>query len=652
MPEAEGRFTISTDTRPSLLSDDPCARDLTDSLELANFGIARFGDFSFDSDTDTARLFNGVCVSSIILQEGQPLWQLAASELLVQNISDETISFDARNALVTVGDWRVATNVIRSVETGLELEGVTFTGPDAFGTARFASYDLLTAVLSLEAVFAQDLRYRVQGERARFEGGEVIFENAEATTCLCDNALYVVRAPEINFAPEAGRLLIRDGLLDLLGLKIDLGREFDPSESFDDVDIPVNVSIVADDPNSDTDSSGLALRLPRLEVGPGARLELGVSGLFNSSPVRGDALLLLRRGDVRANFGVREGPRADFTHFVPLGNDFIVDFGMEIKHWADAEFLHDAFIGLSRRQVYDDVLADDRVTVYGRGFTSVSNQTIGTVPINDFRFGVQLEGRYELNTDLGTFSLTSRNNLTRYPLNDRFQYAFQVTPAWRVVHEGFTASLNYDRRFANRDSPFTSSHDRLGEFERLNGGLSISEPVSNNWVVQASASVSYDFRLLSGSRTRELRSLVTGAAVEYRQDDLFLRPSVTLQMASLLNNIDDDAVDAFVEADIGGSFNVYEFGLNTRVNLEPLADEETLEHLELRGALPIQVSSELELQPFMALDFAVTTRSGDLPLLSGHGLTVIWDGCCGELTLGYRQYRGATTTSIGFNLAP
>jgi hypothetical protein len=368
--------------------------------------------------------------------------------------------------------------------------------------------------------------------------------------------------------------------------------------------------------------------------------------------VRGDALLLLRRGDVRANFGVREGPRADFTHFVPIGSNFVADFGMEIKHWADAEFLHDAFIGLSRRQAYDDVLADDRITVYGRGFTSVSNQTIGTVPINDFRFGVQVDARYEVSTELGTFSLTSRNNFTRYPLNDRFQYAFQVTPAWSITHEGFTASFNYDRRYANRDSPFTDSHDRLGEFERLNGGLSISEPVSDSWTVQASASVSYDLRLSRGSRTRELRSLITGAAVEYRHDDLFLRPSVTLQMASLLNNIDDEDVDAFVEADIGGRLNVYEFGLNARVNLEPLGDEEELEHLEARGAFPVRVSSELELQPFVALDFAVTTRSGDLPVLAGHGITVVWDGCCGELTLGYRQYRGNTTTSIGFNLIP
>lgn len=632
-----------------IVTDNPCERPLTDSLELADFGIARFGDFSFDSDSDTARLFNGVCVSSLAEVGSVPSWQLSASELQVENISNENIRFDATDALVTVGDWRIATDNLRSLETGLALSGVTFTGPDAFGTARFASYDLLTASLSLEDVFAQNNRYRVQGAKARFEGGRVILEDAEATSCLCNPALYVVRAPEINFAPEAGRLLIRDGVLAILGLNIDLGAEFDPAQSFNNVSVPIEIDIVPDDTEAADDTNGLALRLPRLELDSNMWIEAGVGGLSNRSPVRADALFIVRRPSLLVTFGYREGPRADFTYRVPLPAGFLFDFGTEIKHWADQEFLRDAFFGVSRTQVFTPA-ARHRFTFYGRAFTAASNQTFGNTPVSDLRLGSELDARYDLTTEIGTFSLLSRNVFTHYLINDRFQYAYRLTPAWRLEENGLRASINYDRRISNRQSPFSSSLDRLSEFERLNAAVSINERLNSRWVVRSSASMSYDFGLTRGSLTRQMRSLVTGTAVEYSDTNLFVRPSLTLQLASLWNNLYDEDVDAFVEGDIFSRFDVYELGVNARVNLDPFEDEVALERLELRGAAPFTLTSQVTLEPFVALDFAITTRSGELPELSGHGLNVIWDGCCGALTLGYRAHRDDFTTSIGFNL--
>jgi len=638
---------VSLENLP-IVTNDPCERPLTDSLELADFGIARFGDFSFDSESDTAQLFNGVCVSSLAEVDGVPLWQLSASELRVENISNENIRFDATDALVEIGAWRVATDTIRSLETGLELLGVTFTGPDAFGTARFARYDLLTASLSLEDVFAQNNRYRVQGKRARFEGGRVILEEAEATSCLCEPALYVVRAPEINFAPEAGRLLIRDGLLDILGLRIDLGAEFDPAQSFSNVSVPINIAVVANDPEDDQDTNGLAFRIPRLEFDDSIWLELGVGGLSNRSPVRADALFIVRRPRLLMTFGYREGPRADFVYREPLPAGFLFDFGTEIKHWADEEFLKDAFFGVSRRQVFTD--ARNRLTFYGRAFAAASNQTFGSTLVSDMRLGSELDARYDLTTDLGTFSVLSRNVYTYYPVHDRFQYAYRLTPAWLLEQGGLRASLSYDRRVSNRQSPFSSSLDRFSEFERLNAAVNINERLNNRWVFRTSASVSYDFGLSRGSLTRQMRSLVTGTALEYRDENLFVRPSLTLQTASLWNNLYDEDVEAYVEGEVFSTFDVYELGINTRINLDPFADEERLERLEIRGAAPFTITSQVTLEPFVALDFAITTRTGELPLLSGHGLNVIWDGCCGALTLGYRQFRDVTTTSIGFNL--
>lgn len=652
-PEAASTAAITApesrfETLP-IVTANPCERLLTDSLELADFGIARFGDFSFDSESDTARLFNGVCVTSLAAEGGVPLWQLSASELQVENISNENIRFDATDALVEVGQWRVATDTIRSLETGLELNGVTFTGPDAFGTARLASYDLLTASLSLEDIFAQNNRYRVQGQRARFEGGRVILEEAEASSCLCEPALYVVRAPEINFAPEAGRLLVRNGLLDILGLKIDLGAEFDPAQSFSEVSVPIDVSVVADDPAEADDTNGLVLRIPRLEFDDGMWLELGVGGLFNRSPVRSDALFIVRRPRLTMNFGYREGPRADFTYRVALPAGLIFDFGTEIKHWQEQEFLKDAFFGLSRRHVFTP--ADrHRFTFYGRGFMAASNQTFGRTLVSDLRLGSELDARYDFTTEMGTFSVLSRNVYTYYPVYDRFQYAYRLTPVWQLERGGLRVSLSYDRRVSNRQSPFSSSLDRFNEIERVNASVGINERLNERWVFRTSSSVSYDFRLSRDSLTRQMRSLITGTALEYRHQNLFVRPSFTLQTASLWNNLEDDDVEAFIEGDIFSSFDVYELGVNARVNLDPFGDEERLERLEIYGSAPFVLTSQVTVEPFVALDFAVTTRSGQLPQLSGHGLEVIWDGCCGALTLGYRQFRDTTTTSIGFNL--
>lgn len=652
-PEAASTAAITApetrfETLP-IVTANPCEQVLTDSLELADFGIARFGDFSFDSESDTARLFNGVCVTSLVAEDGVSLWQLSASELQVENISNENIRFDATDALVETGEWRVATDTIRSLETGLELNGVTFTGPDAFGTARFASYDLLTASLSLEDIFAQNNRYRVQGQRARFEGGRVILEEAEATSCLCEPALYVVRASEINFAPEVGRLLIRDGLLDILGLKIDLGAEFDPAQSFSDVSVPIDIAIVPDDTEDDTETNGLSFRIPRLEFDDGIWLELGVGGLSNRSPVRADALFIVRRPRLVMTFGYREGPRADFTYRASLPAGFLFDFGTEIKHWADEEFLKDAFFGVSRRQVFN-VDARQQFTFYARAFTAASNQTFGRTLVSDLRLGSELDARYDLATEIGTFSLLSRNVYTYYPVHDRFQYAYRLTPAWRLEQGGFRASMSYDRRVSNRQSPFSSSLDRFSEFERFNASVGINERLNDRWVFRTSSSVSYDFRLSRGSLTRQMRSLITGTALEYRDQNLFVRPSFTLQTASLWNSLEDDDVEAFIEGDIFSSFDVYEVGVNARVNLDPFGDEERLERLEIYGSAPFVLTSQITVEPFVALDFAVTTRSGELPQLSGHGLEVIWDGCCGALTLGYRQFRDTTTTSIGFNL--
>ncbi len=74
-----------------------------------------------------------------------------------------------------------------------------------------------------------------------------------------------------------------------------------------------------------------------------------------------------------------------------------------------------------------------------------------------------------------------------------------------------------------------------------------------------------------------------------------------------------------------------------------------LEALELSGAVPLAFDT-FELRPYLAFDFAPTINAGLAPRWSGYGLDVTFITCCGSLTLGLLNDRGAWSAGVAIDL--
>ena len=84
--------------------------------------------------------------------------------------------------------------------------------------------------------------------------------------------------------------------------------------------------------------------------------------------------------------------------------------------------------------------------------------------------------------------------------------------------------------------------------------------------------------------------------------------------------------------------------LHSDVETAPAA----LSWIDVSAAYPFVGDGAL-LTPYLAFDLAPLLR-GRGPLLSGHGLDLMWYSCCGTLLLGYRFDRQGFSTTLGVRL--
>jgi hypothetical protein len=79
------------------------------------------------------------------------------------------------------------------------------------------------------------------------------------------------------------------------------------------------------------------------------------------------------------------------------------------------------------------------------------------------------------------------------------------------------------------------------------------------------------------------------------------------------------------------------------------AGSQGLQALELSAAAPFAFDT-FELRPYLAFDFAPTITSGQWPWWSGYGLDATFITCCGSVTLGVLNDRGAWGAGISVDL--
>jgi hypothetical protein len=616
-------------------------------LELASLGAATFGGLRYSSREDRAELYGGVCVQGVVGEDGVG-WVLRAERLEATGVSTAP-RLQASEVVLSVQGWRLEADKLVSEGEALSLTTLRFSKDEVAGTAHEAELMLTTGEMRLVGVSAGDGRYRVSGAEATLQGNALVFKDALATTCICQGGeLYVVASPEASLDLVRERMTVQRGVLKLGSLEIALGEALELSEEvLADLQFPLSLEYVPDDPVTGQRGSGLGLVVSRLQAGDGVSLEVGLTGLDLEYPLDGVLLLRVERPGLEATIGkAREGFRADVSVTERLAAGLSFTFGIRNRPYQAQDFLHEGFVALEVERRLRDLWPGDALMLRARLLAAASSQRLDGAVVVGPRLAAQLGASYRAPTSpVGLFSLQLGFEHSAYPLHERSQTAFRLEPRWRYHHGPFTTELAWIRQWVAGSSPFSVRLDhlqpesRLEARGRLAGGLTADS----------------EGALELFTRIDTLAYAVTALRFKAEATDLqngwTLNPQVEVELAGLLSPVHPVSQReqlAYVSFGVDASQGAWSFGFLNRYDLRP--DGNGLERFEASGTLVFEASETVTLYPFLALDFAPTLRSGEPPLVSGHGLELEWRGCCGTVLLGYRQYENRFATSFGVRL--
>jgi hypothetical protein len=619
----------------------------SDVLELATLGVATFGHLRYSSREDRAELYGGVCVQGTVGEAGVG-WVLRAERLEATDIST-TPTLRANEVVLSVQGWRLEADKLVSEGESLSLTTLRFNKDEVAGTALEAELALMTGEMRLIGVSAGDGRYRVSGAEAVLAGDRLVFKDALATTCICEGGeLYVVASPEASLDLVRERMTLQQGVLRIGSLEIALGEELELSEeALADLQFPLSLEYVPDDPVTSQRGSGLGLVASRLQAGEGVSLEVGLTGLDLEYPLSGILLLRIERPGVEVTIGkAREGFRADVSVTERLSDGLSFTFGIRNRPYAAQDFLHEGFVALALERQLRDLWPGDALTLQGRLLAAASSQQLDGTSVLGPRLSAQVGASYRAPASpLGLFSLQLGLGHSVYPLHERSQTAFRLEPRWRYSHGPLSAELAWIRQWVAGSSPFSLQLDRLQPESRLEargrlaGGLSADSEGALELLLRVDT-------LAFAATALRLKAEATAL-----HNGWTLNPHVEVELSGLLSPVHPVSKReqlAYVQLGVEASRDAWAFGFLNRYDLRPHGSG--LERFETSGTLVFKASETVTLYPFVALDFAPTLLGGEPPLVSGHGLKLEWRSCCGTVLLGYRQYENRFATSFGVNL--
>lgn len=616
------------------------------TLQLAGIGTASFAELQFSSSEGKAVLFGGVCVVSDAKQSGQPQWTLQTERLEVSQI-DTSPTVVANEVELSFGGWMIQAASLRVDAGVMVLENLRFTQGEVSGRAVRGRYDLTTGRVSVSEVEAINRRYRVSGAHAVLLEQALIFEDALATTCLCSgDALYVITTPQMTFDLLQESIVIRNGVLEIGTIDIELAEELELSEkSFAELEPPLEVSYL--------EGAGTTIQLVHLPLAEDVFLTTGLTGLDPSHAFAGVLLFEVETEGVAALVGrAPQGVQLDVTLTEPLNPWLELILATRNRHWPEQDFLHDASLSLAAQTSWRDPGKRHRLSFGAQATTAISHQIILEQAVTSTRLALQGHARYtHADTGWGRVSLASVVNLSYYPAYERAQYGLRLTPGWSLQRSWQTASLSaslrYDLRLTNSASPFSEALDRLEPLSLLSGQLEFSSALAAEVSLNTQAVLEYNF--LADPRQNEsgFQRTYFSAALAIPTGELMLRPQAALELASLLSGVDDEYADAYAEAGLTLEAPAFTVGSTLRYDLFP--GQEGLSRLELSGSLPI-VMDAVVLEPYLALDFVDVLRGSGAVDIVGHGLDLTWNSCCGTLLAGYRLYRGDFQVSLSARL--
>ena len=597
------------------------------SLGLTGLGTATFGDLDFNQKEDAATLTNGVCVRG----EG---WTLEADLLQATGVMTKPVVM-ASSAVLRVGEWRLEGNTLVTDGAAMQLTGVRFTNGSegVTGAAARATYAFSINSFTLDDVWALGRGYRVSGARATLSGETLVFDEAVATTCTCGPPLYTVSSPELR-VEGAGRVLVRNGVLNVGGAALRLAPELDLSDT-SSLRLPVRVDTL--------EGVGRTLQLARLPLRNGFALSAGVTGVGETRPSAPFGLLHLDRPGLGVTVG--RGPwgvQADARFLEPLTDSFTLSFGLRNHLWALEDFLREGSVSLDGAHTWPGPLGDDSLRLSGNATAAVAGQKLGDAFVIAPRIATSAEATYTSpKTPLGRFGLRTGASVSVYPTLDRVQYGLRVAPSWRLERAPFTGTLTFDRLLTNSASPFSIRLDRLVPLSALLGSAAVAGDLRGGG--NAGVTTTFGYNFLPEPNKNSFRTLLLSARAALPTSSFTITPIFDLELARVLEPRFDPDTRAFVAAGVGLNNENFGAGLYARYNLLP--EVRRLDVVELSGSAPLHVG-EITLEPFLALNFAgLVTGAGPLRV-SGAGLSFTYRSCCGTLTAGYKQLRGEATTTL------
>ncbi len=608
-------------------------------IEIEGFGVLSFINLDSSPQDGVLLLSGGVCVA------GVSGWQIGTESLRVElqdfAVIDEDFAITSDAVVVMIEGWQLEASAMYASLDQLLLENLTFHGGGVSGSARSARYQVSSGLLTLQEAQVVGRNLNIQGQEVILESDNLRFLQAAVTTCNCENGpFYLVRGEEFRFNLLNQRLEVKAGVLELAGLSFELGDTELSEESLAEFSVPLTIEYRPADPASGVEGTGLGVRIPRLAAAENLSFELALLGLDVDFPLRTVVLLKYDDGDRQFTIGSAAlGPQADISIRQELSSTTSLRFGMQNRHWASQDFLHEGFLQLDTSHSFR--LSQHRLTVSAQLLTAISSQTFNRLEVLGSRIGTLGVLSYQAPTNsLGRFTASISGRLSYYPQQDTWQYGLRLQPRWRHNVGPLELDVTYLQEWTNSASPFSLRLDRLEPRSELSLVTRLAAELSPSWVAELGLNSVIDFLPLARGAVPLTKRFRVDASLLYRHSELELKILVLADLADTING--NSSGKSFVETgfDIVGSN--WETGL--RLRLQPGATD-YLQKLELRLSFPLDYPG-YQLKPFLALDFVPTLGARDWPRLSGHGLELSLYTCCGTFIVAYRQVDNRFNTSL------
>lgn len=638
----------------------------TSQVTIPDYLAVYYQQFRSMPEADEVLFYGGVCVTAVGAE-----WTVFADAVTVTGLNTE-LGLRAESPRLFWGELRLTAAHMAATEEVLVLQEATVAGPDYSGEAQSIELDVMTGQMQLIDVVLNSVAFAVTGSSAALVGTQLSVEEPELTTCIgMDAPPYAIEGSSATVDLSTRSAVLRQGTLRVGALRVPLDESISVTEeSLERFTLPFRFQNVSDRGDPTLPGTGVGARIVDLPLGDGASLDVGVTGLDPEHPT--GMVLLVHAAEetdgteVVATFGL-EGSS-------PL---MAVDVTRHMTPWLELEL--GARTGAEPAQpAHHEARAalEANVPVPAIGgsvgaevFTASTAVSPAGDPTMTSLFGtrVGVSGSVTTSTGatpFGTFTVLASAQTTWYPRQQTSQWGVRLNPRWTLEASPVTASLSYDTWLTNAASPFADV-DRLSPLSRTRaavrvGGRLVAWEDGGELMGFIGASGVHDGVPVRGEPAGYV-SAIAEAGVQYLEGTWTVDASVSSQLAGLLSP--ESQRDAYVTYVLQGQRAGWPavvqgtegpivphgaFELRAEA-LQGLADQVGLRRLELSAAVPFAFPS-LELRPFIGFDIAPTILSGGLPELSVHGLDLTFITCCGSLTVGYTNERGAWSASFSIDL--